>query len=1494
MLVTFSLFYLTRNMSQIKKHQTGGQVTKSTLVEKPVDVAPVKKNQLTFNVDGEEFNMDEKDFTSIADKAFSNEVRKGQAKLRDKGKWMQAFNDKLAEAKTGRFNVQSSGDAVSNLSYTPNDPNYDASKTSGLNPDGTVAQRTAVGQFIAPRATGSENRMASILNNYIGEGIVGSRNKYLENEKAKALAAKTSATDAYNTSVKTDAATLANQSLGKLAFGADWDNPQARKLILDKVWGKEPGHVASIDAAFQKHVGRLYDPYYTGKEADYLKEGVDIKGLRDKFSSIYDPNTKTFKTPLKGIGDLYKYSDLLDSIASDSPLFNRNAYKASIAPPVQEGQQVGQGGPGQGINAPVVTGQAQSDLDRIKAMGAVKEGNLWRDKDGRYYADAALTRTPTGKWTDNKYYSSGYLRSGKYAPTEIGPDGRPMYNYYSPEAGFYVGGQKADQSTYNKYIENLQKDPSKKAEFDRIAKHNLNIDQTYAEGNFVDKMSKGFLDDKNITEHGEYAFKNFGSTFKPAGATNITSMFRRGDEPVKGGIFAYQSKTLNHLGIPDAETAVLTDDGYNYRGVMRQGADGKLKLFKKNPDNTLSEIKDKRLNDYLSDLTVDRSRYNPESGVNMLLNRSQFRPNVQNPNVPLPTTAPIGSRLLQALTTPNPDVPNIFQVGGIIQRKMIANTGGYDPNKITNTTTGKTKGTNVSNLFKSGYEMSTQEKLEAAALAADLTGVGLSLTGAGSIAAAGVGAAGTTAQLAADIRRDGLDWGDAGNAALGYGLDALSAIPGLGIGAKGAKVFNTIKRSAKYLLPGLAAIGAGKAAALLSDVAFGDKKMTDLSVDDLRTLTNGIHGVIGGARAINNNAALKRSTTSSLALKEGNVNLEPDQLTVLSKLEGPDRVTQAKLFAIENLNKNGGNVSDVELKTVKDGLISKAKFWNPNSKSKEVVDVSNTRGGVELKDIDNYQGNSYKDRYMRWAIDKAATRNPELSSKYLDLDNASRAKQWGALGDYTRKNQYTGSSIYGDFSVSGPSSVTGPSSIIGPTSVVGPSSTYGPSSIVPELGVRFNSRTGQTSMFKDGGIIKAQGGVKMPYSLPSFFADYAQKGPIRLSTQVPTEAELLTQKYTTGINDVLGIPKTTQSTLGPVNPNAIATIVPVTTGPSKGQGLAVTGTGNWMSKLKNLGSKINVNDLSEFGRALATRGVNQRIDTRVEAPLMSAPAEVSVPVQGNLLTQNAYLNRAADTQRRGGIPTSSDANLFTIQNLEAGRQADQLRTQGSMENANAINQSRAQNLENTARNNSVRNEIANRNISTLANAKQAERSAENQKIGLVAQPLLSYWENMNAEGLRKQASNNQIDQQIALSSLSNTVGDIKHPLMLRATDLYSKSLDPRLDPVQRKMYNDQYEAVQKQLEGLGIAAKTNALQLMKDRNYVAPGDYYSKYTKPVYAKGGIITLSTKDIKSMNDSNMIAYKERLKEVKTQTSDDAKTAAATAKAIQALINQALKSK
>ena len=78
--------------------------------------------------------------------------------------------------------------------------------------------------------------------------------------------------------------------------------------------------------------------------------------------------------------------------------------------------------------------------------------------------------------------------------------------------------------------------------------------------------------------------------------------------------------------------------------------------------------------------------------------------------------------------------------------------------------------------------------------------------GYGNIVSSAGGLLSTIATGVGDVSRDGLDWGDAGNLAANLAMDGVSIIPGVGIGAKGAKILKGVKRLEPLLKIGSVAL----------------------------------------------------------------------------------------------------------------------------------------------------------------------------------------------------------------------------------------------------------------------------------------------------------------------------------------------------------------------------------------------------------------------------------------------------------------------------------------------------------------------------------------------------------------------------------------------------------------------------------------------------------------------------------------------------------------
>lgn len=153
--------------------------------------------------------------------------------------------------------------------------------------------------------------------------------------------------------------------------------------------------------------------------------------------------------------------------------------------------------------------------------------------------------------------------------------------------------------------------------------------------------------------------------------------------------------------------------------------------------------------------------------------------------------------------------------------------------------------------IKSG-DLTAADKWQLGALAADLGALVAAIPTGGNPAAATLGVGSTATQFISDVKRDGLDWGDIGNAALGLGLDAISFLPGVGIAGKAAKTARIIKRIKPLLTAGFSALG-------LSAALNSINKEGEWTLDDYRNILMGVQGLIGGKRALDRTVGYKKT-----------------------------------------------------------------------------------------------------------------------------------------------------------------------------------------------------------------------------------------------------------------------------------------------------------------------------------------------------------------------------------------------------------------------------------------------------------------------------------------------------------------------------------------------------------------------------------------------------------------------------------------------------------
>lgn len=243
------------------------------------------------------------------------------------------------------------------------------------------------------------------------------------------------------------------------------------------------------------------------------------------------------------------------------------------------------------------------------------------------------------------------------------------------------------------------------------------------------------------------------------------------------------------------------------------------------------------------------------------------------------------------------------------------------------------------------------------AVGSDLVGLIAGFVPGGSVVSTGSGFLSTGANLIADLK-DGFQWSDAGNAAVGLGMDILSIIPGLGIAAKGSKVAKNVIKWAPRLLTAWGAMSnTGPAIESLNKLR--TKGWNELNVQDWKNIANGIHLIVSGGRGA------KRQVQAKSLLNKA----KTDMVNV--KTSGkPAKLTTTQLAELKQ--RNGLKEQNEYLKTLvgdqKGVGILETKFggskWNPTRnfnnpnvvpiydfKTKITKPIVNSKGKIVEKDV---------------------------------------------------------------------------------------------------------------------------------------------------------------------------------------------------------------------------------------------------------------------------------------------------------------------------------------------------------------------------------------------------------------------------------------------------------------------------------------------------------------------------------------------------------------
>lgn len=1394
----------------------------------------IKPSKVKFKINGNDYEKDEQFVKDQFEPMFNELVQNGNAKERDRDLWRNSFQQYLGQAKTGTYSIESSAGKFLSGTYQGT-----GDAQLGLDENGNSARKSQVGELISRRSKNDEQRM-SLINNVLGSKLAGA---YTADQEAATLKQKTEAdklaADAKASALKKFKAL--NSGYGSTRYGADYDNDPT--FATTNYWDKkttDKERLTHLSETFSGKLKELFNPEFDKYKDDINKElGIDLEARRLQASKLFDPTTGSFRNAPKYLKDFSAVSNVFDTMKIDAPFYSLKDFAGN--PNAQPATTAGS--------------TATSTAPTIKPVGRAFTDNklFYEDKEG--------TKLING-WKDGIRYEKGM----PYTGYGLGPTNE----YIDDLTGTYLNGKIVPKADYDKHYESLAANPETMGltkELDDKRNGVMQIyDKNYGQGRFVDFKS---IKD---TDGSDFLLKALAGKKNITHAVNATEAIPGLSE--RGGALAQvkDDNDKDHLGMGRVYNVLKLPNGHTVIGKIRENkADGSLRLYYN--DNSGKYYNNPEVNNLLKNLKLNGK-------IKDQADNFRFTPKGGN------TSAPTERRSGMMGVWKHGGKINKHQIGG----SMYASNINSNATRTQNTLGGITKAVTDSN-----YNMSNLDKMELAALGGDLAGVVMSMTGAGSAPAGIVGIGSTLAQGYVDMKRDGPDWGDAGRLATGLALDAASLIPGLGMVGKGTKTMRTLTKVAKWAVPAMAAAGMANGAKTLLDVSLGKKQMSDLSVDELRGIVNGIHGLMGTTRAVGQRLATKNVEETSIRLKDG----KPVTLTTAEarSIEGADdKVAAAKALIAK---KKGVDVADIQL-AEKTGLKLRGKGW---TKKEEIVDINTNSTGKTLKDADQYQGEGLWNSYMRGAIKKAGVRDPSLISS----DEPDR--RFGLLGDYFR----------------GENKLKGAASIVPEQTKALPM----PSG-QPEMGV-FPNRIAQEGTRRgvlqdDTDVEKLRADQKYGKVLRSLTkardakkakrarlqeqnaaAEVSPLGQTKIKFQkggsIPQYLARLPEKkpweWTMPESSLEGVPAMNKIQLTSLNPtNKIGLQLPKPTVTQLGNQRNVAGP-NIMGKVLEFTKTIDPNIASELGRALHVRNLNSKLDTRVERPMIDTPAEVSVPVRGNLLAKNAYDRQANNIMTQANNVPTSDGMLATAASLSGASQAADIRAKGDLVNVEALERSRAASLENQMRGAQIRNQVATQNVQTNARATQAERAANNEKFSRMNQPIVDFWKDLNYKNSVKAAQDKQIDTQIALQGKAGVQNNLLNPLMQKMNMNQSKLMQPNLTPEEIKRLNDENALYDRQGQWIQQQGLLDQLQTRKNIRYQTPSDWYTKGL-PTMKSGGSMTataanneakVAVQNSKESGNNSRATVKAHGEMISDGLQDETKRSIAAMKEIQDLIKLAL---
>ena len=859
-------------------------------------------------------------------------------------------------------------------------------------------------------------------------------------------------------------------------------------------------------------------------------------------------------------------------------------------------------------------------------------------------------------------------------------------------------------------------------------------------------------------------------------------------------------------------------------------------------------------------------------------------------------------------------------------------SGYYDSVNIGKTVPGTTAAQRLANDSKPHTQWSKADITRMGALAGDVASLLASFTGVGSVASAGIGAASTAANQAADMM-EGQSFGKAlWNNAGSYVLDAISLIPF----AKAAKVPKMIKRVGRFaplMTTTLAAYQGLSNGGEYIDSWNKVKNGESLTVGDWRNILSSLQLVLGGTAATHRASKAKSHVEAAVTGDEWVKTNQGYRRVSADKMKA---IRKAKTLEEQNKILEGTGIVLPEAKTWTGKGKGVAKIPDTD-KANMVYDFSKPvttysgdlplqhkfgpgerwLGTAHFPDFhlpgvrDAYNRIIHPQAYKRARVTKKAdggllipkfqspaapiqrrnVRSADDLSWNNDILNSLGLKN--TLGNITPANASKYNNMQGDYAKLG----------FGTSKPGDTSLTYDPNAAAYQT--TFNNLTSvnqdtMSDLVRRGRITGRGGssdkgtqwtadGLKGDQTFLRHLGTAAttKKGMNVLKSLVPNDIDVIKnlnqgmvnfmpKLKMAGITDGKGfnIPNTPIATTGLLDetvPDVEATPQDIkTTNNSGSYKLNTKGKAatNVLSGLRTLPE-----DIIALGRMVGGLRANRRAADKYKEglkPLLVDTYENVVPITGNYLAKVSADKQASNLTSLAARPRTSDGSLQLAGELEAGNRAAQMRFQGDMADADMFNRTRTLAQQESDAAKARRTDVANRNRASMLQINAAKKQIDSARITNNYERVISpYLAGIEGRFRQNRAAGKQFDlEQARLASATKY-----RPQLQALQDRYLEAQKNNDQEGMKAAMNDYYRLVDAQNQEMLAQRKklTQMPWLFEQVNPVQAKIPYNKSGAKMNSADRIIMQRARDFnKRMLEDNKQLHKN-INESKKQQAD-----------------------